>query len=74
MSTRGPCTLCVGALPEGEWCRACGYGQPEGTERIEPMTGLPFAIRLAKGGCLSTDGPRERAAFAAACRMQRRGA
>jgi hypothetical protein len=30
------CTLCVGALPDGEWCRACGEGLPEQSALAAP--------------------------------------
>lgn len=71
----GPCSLCAGVLPDGEWCRACGYKHPGGRKPVEPMTGLPLAIRLAKGACLSTDSREQREAFHAACveRAQREG-
>jgi hypothetical protein len=45
---QGPCSLCVGCLPEGEWCRACGFRQP--TEPIEPLRSpLLEAVRKARG-------------------------
>jgi len=79
----GQCSLCVGVLPDGEWCRACGFNAPDkqstvgrvldalstgglSERRIVAMTGVRLAVRLANGGCLSTDGPDERAAFHAA--------
>lgn len=63
------CTLCTGALPEGEWCRACGEGSGEQTS-VEPMTGLRLAVRLAKGGPLIGDGAAEREAFYAAVALR----
>jgi hypothetical protein len=62
------CGLCHNAMPEGEWCRACGEGLPEAPAPVEPMTGLRLAVRRAYGGPLSTDGDRERRAFKAAGR------
>lgn len=62
------CTICVGAMPEVEWCRCCGEGLPETPEPVEPMTGLRYAIRVAHGGPLSSDGQRESEAFYAAWR------
>jgi hypothetical protein len=67
------CTLCHYAMPEGEWCRACGEGQPAVQEPVEPMSPLRVALRDAKGGWLSTDGPRERAAYLAAKEGRRDG-
>ena len=41
------CSLCVGAMPEGEWCRACGAGLPE-PEPDEPKSRLWEAIDRAR--------------------------
>lgn len=60
------CTICQGALPHGEWCRVCGEGLSTTTAPVKPMTGLRLAIRIARGGPLSSDGPTEREAFAQA--------
>jgi hypothetical protein len=62
------CTLCWNAMPEGEWCRACGEGLPEKEKPVEPMTGLPLAIRIAKGGPLSSDDQHTIRAFHAGLR------
>jgi hypothetical protein len=45
----GPCSLCVGVMPPGEWCRACGFNQPEPTPDPEPRAPLLEAIRKARG-------------------------
>jgi hypothetical protein len=60
------CTLCWNAMPEGEWCRACGEGRSEPPAPVESMTGVRLAVRIAKGGPLSSDGPAEMDAFHAA--------
>lgn len=65
------CTLCHNAVPEGEWCRACGEGLLEPPVEVEPMSRLQVAIRDAKGGWLSTDGERERAGYRAAKRLDK---
>jgi hypothetical protein len=57
------CSLCHNAMPDGEWCRACGDGLPAELPHVEPMRGLRLAVRIAKGGPLSTDGPVEREAL-----------
>lgn len=44
----GPCSLCAGAMPPGEWCRACGFGQPE-PNRPAPRAPVLEAIRKARG-------------------------
>ena len=46
----GGCSLCVGALPEGEWCRACGFGQVEPAAPEQPQAPLLEAVRQARGG------------------------
>lgn len=74
MSAPG-CTFCVDAGPDFDWCRMCGRGLPEGPMPcVLPMTGVRLAVRLAKGGPLSTDGPDEREAFRLALVRKRRAA
>lgn len=55
------CALCVGAMPEGEWCRACGEGAP--APPVAPMTGMSLAVRVAKGGPLVADTPSQIGAY-----------
>jgi hypothetical protein len=43
------CSLCVGAMPDGEWCRACGEGRPAGRVPEPPRPGLAEAVRVAEG-------------------------
>lgn len=50
--------MSIDTLPEGDI----------GT--VTPMIGVPFAIRIANGGPLRTDGPAQRAAFAAGCERE----
>lgn len=42
------CTICVGAMPEGEWCRACGEGLPEPAPEPAPKSALQEAIDRAR--------------------------
>lgn len=60
------CTLCAGAMPEGEWCRNCGNGLP--APPVAPMTGLRLAVRVAKGGPLTNDSEADVRAYLAGLR------
>lgn len=62
-NSRHGCAFCADA-PEADfdYCRVCGRGASE-LPSVEPMTGLRLAVRMAKGGPLSTDGLLEREAF-----------
>lgn len=61
----GGCSLCTNAMPEGEWCRACGFGLPtvDAPEPVEPMDAMRVAIRDANGGPLSTDSAHDRESY-----------
>lgn len=42
------CTLCIGAMPEGEWCRDCGYGKSAPERTPESKSALLDAIDRAR--------------------------
>jgi len=46
------CTLCAHGndLPEGEWCRACGFGLPMPETKPAELFGLAKAVKAARGG------------------------
>jgi hypothetical protein len=69
----GGCEFCIDApAAEFDHCRVCGRGEPVESSPVEPMMGLRLAVRIAKGGPLSIDGPAEREAFYAALRNRKR--
>jgi hypothetical protein len=45
----GPCSLCIGAMPDGEWCRACGFGKPKSPAKSESRSPILEAVRKARG-------------------------
>lgn len=46
------CICCANGndLPEGEWCRACGFGLPVREDTNDELSPLAKAVKAARGG------------------------